>query len=371
MPEVIGTPFVMVPLHLISPKNGKPLPASTLLTWCWLQHHMNRSTGLCFPKVETLAKEIGVTKRAVQKALSQLETLGCLRIKHRQNRPSLYTLIYAVDEPEFIANANSDSPPAKPKVNGFRRLPQKRGEREFTVSAKKPSGVNSSSSRGEQKFAPIYKEEQEEGNKNQLSTPSIPFQPVVDLYNDIFAGKKGKHKVRSLSRGSKRLKMLKARVQEKPKLSYWQEVFEKASKIPGLLGHTSQWPKGATLDNFLRPGFVDKLLNGEFDEWTGEVSLQGSFNEQDRLSKQMEDLRWKIRDAVTKFYKARTPAKQWWPGYKETLEVELRSRDAIVLLPRCTSFARSTLEKLQLEEPIGKSISNQKNAVSIQSQDGR
>jgi len=331
---------------------------------------MNRSTGLCFPTVETLSKEIGITKRAVQKSLAQLESLGCLKIKHRQNKPSLYTLLYTVDEPEFTAGANSDSPSPKEKAGVSDNLRSPRGDRAFTANTKIPSGVNSRSQGGEQKFAPLYKEEQEEDTKRKLLTPKPPFMVVVDLYNEVFAKVKGKHRVRSISRGSKRLKMLKARVKESPDVEYWRGLFEKASKIPGLLGQTPSWTKGATLDNFLRPGFADKLLNGEFDEWTGAISLEGSFNEQDRLSKQMENLRWKIREACQAFYKTRRPVKEWWPGYKETLEIELRSRDAIALLPRCTAFARSTLEKMRMEQKNEQRACSQTDAVSIQPPNG-
>ena len=379
MPQITGTAFVMVPLHLIQPHNGKPLTAATLLTWCWLQHHTNRNTGQCFPTVKKLAEEIGVSKRAVQKSLAQLESLSALTVQHRQNRPSLYTLVYAKGEPEFAETVNHSSPPKKPKRKKTNKLPKVRGELQFAKRVNLSSGVNGSSPRGEPQFTPIYNEiQQEEVNKNQLTPPSIPplevmVTPgdVVTMYNDIFASAKGKHRVRALSVGSKRMESLKARVKEVPDETYWRELFEIASKIPGLLGKTQKWKKGATLDNFLGVGFADKDENGEYDEWTGDVSLPGSYNEQEHLSKQMEEMRWRIRSLCREKFEAKVRPKVWWAGWKKEVELELRSRDAFVLMPRCVEFAKSTWEKLQAEKRNEQGALSQKDVIEVQPEDRR
>ena len=356
MPQITGTPFVMVPLHLIKPHNGKPLPAATLLTWCWLQHHTNRETGLCFPTVNTLAKEIGVSKRAVQKSLAHLETLGSVKVQHRQNRPSLYTLVYAQGEPQFAETVKHSSPPKKKKRKKAKTLPAPKGELQFAKRVNLSSGVNQGSPGGELQFAPIYREEQEEVNKNQLIPPLVPplevlVSPgdVVLMYNELFASVKGKHKIRSLSKSSKRFTSLKARIAEQPSELYWRELFETAAKIPGLLGQASGWKKGATLDNFLRPSFADKVLNGEYDEWTGEVTLSGSFHGQEHLSKQMEEMRWRIRQICNERFEAKSPPKEWWQPWRESMELELKSRDAFELMPKCIEFARNTWKKLLVE----------------------
>jgi len=376
MPQIIGTPFVMVPLHLIKPHNGKPLPAATILTWCWLQHHTSKDTGQCFPTVKKLAEEIGVSRRAVQKSLSHLESLGAVKVQQRQNRPSIYTLVYAKNEPQFTPTAKQGSPKKKPKPKKTKQLRVKVSELQFAPSVNSSSGVNTSSPGGELQFAPLYKEEQEPINNNQLITPSMPplevmVTPgdVVLMYNEIFATAKGKHRVRALSAGSKRMKSLKARVKEIPDESYWRELFERASKIPGLLGKTQKWKKGATLDNFLGPGFADKVLNGEYDEWTGDVSLLGSFNEQDRLSKQMDEIRWQIRGVCKEKFEARVRTRDWWPEWKKSLELDLRSRDAIDLLPKCIELARSTWEKLQTEASDEQRVISQKDVIAIQSEE--
>jgi hypothetical protein len=52
------------------------VPAEAIPTYCALTDYANNNTGLCWPKMETLARTLGRSVRTVQRHLHLLKELG-------------------------------------------------------------------------------------------------------------------------------------------------------------------------------------------------------------------------------------------------------------------------------------------------------
>jgi DNA-binding transcriptional ArsR family regulator len=63
------------------------VPAEAIPTYCALTDYANNKTGLCWPKMETLAKTLGRSVRTVQRHLHLLKELGLVEfVERRRNR---------------------------------------------------------------------------------------------------------------------------------------------------------------------------------------------------------------------------------------------------------------------------------------------
>ncbi len=63
------------------------VPAEAIPTYCALTDYANNKTGLCWPKMETLAKILGLSVRTVQRHLHLLKGCGLIEfVERRRNR---------------------------------------------------------------------------------------------------------------------------------------------------------------------------------------------------------------------------------------------------------------------------------------------
>ena len=75
------------------------LPHRAIAVWLYLKGRADNDTGECFPAVKTIAKDIKVSVRTVQRGINDLVAAGLLRKVYRQreyNRgqtSNLYTLL--------------------------------------------------------------------------------------------------------------------------------------------------------------------------------------------------------------------------------------------------------------------------------------
>ena len=67
------------------------VPAEAIPTYCALTDYANNKTGLCWPKMETLAKTLGRSVRTVQRHLHLLKGLGLIEFVERRRLRGRYS----------------------------------------------------------------------------------------------------------------------------------------------------------------------------------------------------------------------------------------------------------------------------------------
>jgi DNA-binding transcriptional ArsR family regulator len=73
------------------------VPAEAVPTYCALTDYANNRTGLCWPKMETLAKTLGRSVRTVQRHLHLLKELGLIEfVERRRNGGRFSSYLYKV-----------------------------------------------------------------------------------------------------------------------------------------------------------------------------------------------------------------------------------------------------------------------------------
>ena len=73
------------------------VPAEAIPTYCALTDYANNKTGLCWPKMETLAKTLARSVRTVQRHLHLLRELGLIEfVERRRLRGRFSSYVYRV-----------------------------------------------------------------------------------------------------------------------------------------------------------------------------------------------------------------------------------------------------------------------------------
>ena len=87
--------FTRVPKveHLI----GSGVPAEVIPTYCCLADYSNNKSGLCWPKMETLARTLNRSVRTVQRHLHLLKEKGLIEfVERRRHKGRFSTYLYRV-----------------------------------------------------------------------------------------------------------------------------------------------------------------------------------------------------------------------------------------------------------------------------------
>jgi len=79
--------FVTVPNSLVECENISP---KSLVIYCALKRYMNKDTKECYPKISTIAQDVGCGKDAILKALKELEDSGFISIQKRKGQSNVY-----------------------------------------------------------------------------------------------------------------------------------------------------------------------------------------------------------------------------------------------------------------------------------------
>ena len=111
------------------------VPTEAIPTYCALSDYANNKTGLCWPKMETLAKTLGRSSRTVQRHLHLLKELGLIEfIERRRNRGRFSSYLYRVlfftrttghehrvkkGGPIYKGTKRSVTPPNSPPTEGY------------------------------------------------------------------------------------------------------------------------------------------------------------------------------------------------------------------------------------------------------------
>ena len=73
------------------------VPAEAIPTLCALADHANNKTGLCWPKMETLAKTLGRSARTIQRHLHLLRERGLIEfVERRRHKGRFSSYLYRV-----------------------------------------------------------------------------------------------------------------------------------------------------------------------------------------------------------------------------------------------------------------------------------
>jgi DNA-binding transcriptional ArsR family regulator len=73
------------------------VPTEVIPTYCCLADYANNKSGLCWPKMETLAKTLGRSVRTVQRHLHLLKELGLIEfVERRRQRGRFSSYLYKV-----------------------------------------------------------------------------------------------------------------------------------------------------------------------------------------------------------------------------------------------------------------------------------
>jgi len=73
------------------------VPTEAIPTYCALTDHANNKTGLCWPKMETLARTLGRSVRTVQRHLHLLKECGLIEfVERRRHKGRFSSYLYKV-----------------------------------------------------------------------------------------------------------------------------------------------------------------------------------------------------------------------------------------------------------------------------------
>ena len=111
------------------------VPTEVIPTYCCLADYTNNKSGLCWPKMETLAKTLGRSVRTVQRHLHLLKELGLIEFVERRRQSGrfssyLYKVIHIVrttghgrravrGSPIYRRTRRSVTPPNSPPMEGY------------------------------------------------------------------------------------------------------------------------------------------------------------------------------------------------------------------------------------------------------------
>src|SRR5215204_4873112 len=111
------------------------VPTEVIPTYCALADYTNNKTGLCWPKMETLAKTLGRSVRTIQRHLHLLKELGLIEFVERRRHKGrfssyLYKVVHIVrttghgrravrGDPIYRRTKRSVTPPNSPPMEGY------------------------------------------------------------------------------------------------------------------------------------------------------------------------------------------------------------------------------------------------------------
>jgi len=121
------------------------VPTEAIPTYCALADYANNKSGLCWPKMETLAKTLGRSVRTVQRHLHLLKELGLIEFVERRRQKGrfssyLYKVIHIVrtttghgrravrGSPNIRRTKRSVTPPNSPPMEGYGWLFDRAGD---------------------------------------------------------------------------------------------------------------------------------------------------------------------------------------------------------------------------------------------------
>ena len=84
---------------------SKLLTSDARIVFIYLKMHSDNNTGRSFPSLNTLAKETGLSKRTVQRCLSELREKGAISIEHRSNDKGTQSNLYTIHDTARLWNA--------------------------------------------------------------------------------------------------------------------------------------------------------------------------------------------------------------------------------------------------------------------------
>jgi len=109
---------------LLTPSKEKirGLEPGSQVVFIWLCDYADRNTGQCYPSMKTLANDTGMSRKNVQRKLSDLEDMGLIEKEHRINNNEYNSNLYSI----FIFSGTKDTPRDNLSQGGGDNLSQPR-----------------------------------------------------------------------------------------------------------------------------------------------------------------------------------------------------------------------------------------------------
>ncbi len=131
-------------------------------------------------------------------------------------------------------------------------------------------------------------EEEREGDKK--TSLSLPIKISKDLENAFIrlwqAHATGLRPFQSL--GAPRMKLIRARLQEKPDLEYWRQCIIRMAQSSFLTGKTGKTPRVRGIDFLIEPGNHEKIMEGNYDDDIPQVTKPKKLYDDPEIKKEFE-----------------------------------------------------------------------------------
>jgi len=329
MAKRAGVPFIAVPLPLLMPdKTGHPRPNRLILTWSWIQHCINGENPA--PSINSIASKSGLSSRSVQRAIGELEGLGVLKRDRRVKLDGQATNAYSLLYDGFSQSFHGVTTVAPPD-NGVT-----------------PSNCNLDLvlSTSVNKKVITKKDNITKKKDNNI----LLLDTFVSAYNSNFASVKKSHYVRRVSSGTPRHKRIMKVISEEPEMGLWVERFIKATTIDPLIRPKNGY-KGATIDSFTYRSFLDKLDNGEYDNWTNTVDVSNTWAEKERRAKVFNDACTSVQGFLEdSYYKDNAVNREHWGTECARIKSYLTKERAPELYEEVMKYAKQCWQLLRRGE---------------------
>jgi DNA-binding transcriptional ArsR family regulator len=167
------------------------------LTYYSLASHADRSSGQCFPAVETIARASGMSVRSVQKALKELEQRHIITIERRNRDTNIFTVL----DPSLWKLTDEEQAALDKQGDGY-RSPGSAYNKGDTLTPKgatiSPKGATISPSRVQ-----LFHPNKNQFNKNHLTRITEleiqpPSSPPGGFVSFMLAYPKGSHEQQAL-----------------------------------------------------------------------------------------------------------------------------------------------------------------------------
>jgi len=228
----------------------KGLPAYEQITFIWLFHHAN-AEGVCFPSINTLAEECGISRDSIKRSLKSLEDRGYIGREERKrddggNTSNIYTVYFLDCSNSTEGVANSTDTPQANTTEG---------------EANSATNYNQLTKTNETKLKSL----RDTPISNCVDDSSLSCEDVQNLFNEILGNVMPKvqemHRVRSLT--------LRARFPKLSTIEQWRDLFIKIKASDFLCGRTlgkDGKPFACSFDWIIKEENFIRILEGNYDK---------------------------------------------------------------------------------------------------------
>jgi len=251
----------------------KGLPVYEQIVFIWICHHTNNE-GACFPSLNTLASECGVSKDTITRSIKKLEDRGYItkiirKNENGENLSNLYTVVISNANSGYLA-ADVDNP--LDANSGYLAADVDTNYTNITKSNDLTTSLSYPPSSDEDNAETIFLNNQKLEEETPESTPkkeTIPYVEIATLYNDYLGD------VLPMLRNPKNLPAtvkshIKARFKNQlPTITHWDSFYIRICESDFLTGKImdkeGKYPSFCDFYWIIKEMNCEKILSGKYD----------------------------------------------------------------------------------------------------------